>query len=72
LEIRIEARTRELQELAQKLEEQIKERTKELQEKLGELEKFNRLAVGREMKMIELKEEITKLKEQLQNKKTRF
>ncbi len=66
LEVRIQARTRELRELAQKLEEQVKERTKELQEKLGELEKFNRLAVGRELKMIELKEEITKLKEQLQ------
>ena len=69
LEIRTQARTRELQELAQKLEEQIRERTKELQNKVGELEKFNRLAVGRELKMIELKEEITKLKEQLQNQK---
>ena len=69
LEIRIQARTRELQELAQKLEEQIRERTKELQNKVGELEKFNRLAVGRELKMIELKEEITKLKEQLQDQK---
>lgn len=69
MEIRIHARTRELQELAQKLEEQIRERTKELQNKVGELEKFNRLAIGRELKMIELKEEITKLKEQLQNQK---
>jgi C4-dicarboxylate-specific signal transduction histidine kinase len=69
LEIRIKGRTGELQELAQKLEQQIRERTKQLQEKLAELQKFNRLAVGRELKMIELKEEITKLKEQLQNKK---
>lgn len=69
LEIRIQARTRELQELAEKLEEQVKERTKELQEKIGEMEKFNRLAVGRELKMIELKKEIEKLKDQLQNKK---
>jgi len=44
------------------LEEQVKERTKELQEKVEELERFHRLAVGRELKMIELKKEIEKLK----------
>ena len=37
--------------------------TKDLQNKLDELERFNKLAVGREFKMIELKEEIKKLKE---------
>lgn len=62
LEIRVQARTRELRELADSLEEQVKERTQELQTKITELEKFQRLAVGRELKMIELKKEAKKLK----------
>lgn len=44
------------------MEEKVKERTRELNEKVEELEKFQKLAVGRELKMIELKEEINKLK----------
>jgi len=35
-----------------------------------ELERFNRLAVGRENKMIELKEEIKKLEEELEEIKS--
>jgi len=62
LEIKVAARTRKLSELAQSLEEQVKERTKELQEKIQELEKFQKIAVGRELKMIELKKEIQRLK----------
>ena len=65
LEIKVAARTRELEELAQSLEEKVKEKTKELQERVAELERFQRLTVGRELKMIELKEEIKKLKEEL-------
>ena len=65
LEIKVRARTQELKDLAESLEKQVEERTKELQEKMEELEKFNRLAVGRELKMIELKEEIKELKEKL-------
>jgi len=68
LEIRVAARTRELRELSESLEEQVEERTEELQEKIEELEKFNKLAVGRELKMIELKKEIKKLKERLKTK----
>ncbi len=52
----------ELKKLQEELEEKVKERTKDLQEKIEELEKFNKLAVGRELKMLELKEEIEKLK----------
>jgi len=37
------------------VEEEVKKRTKEFQEKLEELEQFQKLAVGRELKMIELK-----------------
>jgi PAS domain S-box-containing protein len=58
----------ELKKLQLDLDEKIKERTKELQERIEELEKFHRLAVERELKMIELKEEIEKLKKLSENK----
>jgi methyl-accepting chemotaxis protein len=70
LEIKVQARTRELRNLIERQEEIIKERTKELQEKIVELERFNRLAVGRELKMIELKEEIERLKKELEKYKS--
>lgn len=60
LEIRVKARTQELRELADKLEDQVTERTSELQKKVQELEKMNRLMVGRELKMIDLKKQIKK------------
>jgi methyl-accepting chemotaxis protein len=63
LEIKVVARTKELKELAESLEDQVKERTKELQLRIEELEKFRELTIGRELKMIELKKEIEKLKE---------
>ena len=69
LEIKVKARTKELRELAERQEEIIKERTKEIQERMEELEKFHRLAVGRELKMIELKEEIKELKKELEQRK---
>ncbi len=62
LEIKVRARTRELEELVKRREEIIKERTKELNEKVKQLEKFNEFAVGRELRMIELKQEIDRLK----------
>lgn len=62
LEIKVKARTRELQELAEGLDEKVKQRTRELQEKIKELERFNRLAIARELKMIELKKELKKPK----------
>lgn len=69
LEIKVRARTEALLEERALLEEKVKERTKELREKIEELEKFHKLAVGRELKMIELKEEIKKLKEELAKEK---
>lgn len=65
LEIRVHSRTRELQKLANNLEEEVSRRTKEAQARVEELERFKRLAVGRELKMVELKKEIEKLKEYL-------
>ncbi len=65
LEIKVAARTKELRELTERQEEIIEERTKEIKEKLEESERFQKLTIGRELKMIELKEEIEKLKEEL-------
>jgi len=62
LEIKVEERTKELETLAQSLEEKVGDRTRELQEKIEELARFNRLSIGRELMMIELKKEIKKLK----------
>lgn len=48
---------------------EIKEKERELKEKVKELERFNRLAVGREIKMVELKKEIQALKKEVEGKK---
>lgn len=69
LEIKVRARTKELQESAESLNERVKERTKELQQKIEELERFNKLTVGRELKMVELKEQVERFKKALQEKK---
>jgi len=66
LEIKIEARTKELKKTAENLDLRVKERTKELQDKIRELERFHKLAIGRELKMVELKKELKKLKENLE------
>jgi len=63
LEKRVAERTKELKGFAESLDRQVKEKTKELQEKLNELEKMNKLMVGRELKMTELKKEIKTLKQ---------
>jgi len=68
LEIRVQARTRELEEFANSLNEQVKERTKELSERLVELERFHKLTVDREMKMIELKRELQEVERKKKKK----
>ncbi len=65
LEVRVAARTRELDKLIKTREETIRQRTRELQDRIDELEIVHRLSVGRELKMIELKKEIEKLKTEL-------
>jgi len=57
------------EDLRKNLEQKVEERTKELQEKLAEMERFQRLAVGRELKMVILKEEIKKLEKELEKYK---
>jgi uncharacterized membrane protein (DUF106 family) len=47
----------------------VDERTKELKEKVEELERFHKLTVGRELKMIELKNTIKELQKKLEELK---
>jgi PAS domain S-box-containing protein len=51
----------DLLRLNEELEERVAERTSELAEKNAELERLNRLFVGRELRMIELKEKLEAL-----------
>lgn len=66
LGIKVEERTKELKDLTRQLEEKVKERTRELEQKVGQLEGFEKITVDRELKMIELKKEIEKIKKQLE------
>jgi len=59
---KLEHKVRELEQVKDNLETQVKERTAELEEKVRELERLNRLFVDRELRMVELKDEIERLK----------
>ncbi len=52
-----------------KLEQKIKESQKELKERIEELQKFYKLTVGRELRMVELKKEVKRLREELRKEK---
>jgi methyl-accepting chemotaxis protein len=65
---RLSGREKELREAHRDLEQRVRERTAELtaandslQQKTNELERFNRLAVSREQRMIELKRQVNEL-----------
>lgn len=60
----------EIKKLQESLEEQVEKRTKELKNKINELEKFQKITVGRELKMVELKNEVMRLKNELANKRS--
>lgn len=62
LGVRVSARTRELEQLNRTLEQKIAARTKDLEIKVKALERFQKITIGRELKMIELKKEIEKLR----------
>lgn len=63
--IQVKAKTRQLKEQAETLGEENIEKTRALRERLKELEKFHRLTVGRELKMIMLKKEVKKMEARL-------
>lgn len=52
----------ETKKFQEKMEREINKRTIDLHNKIEELKKFQKLTVGRELKMIELKKEIEELK----------
>jgi len=55
----------EIRKLNEELEQRVKERTQELEDKNSELNRMNRLFVGRELRMVELKEKIRELESKL-------
>ena len=59
----------ELKKNQEHLEELVKERTKELEEKNKELNRFNKLFVGREFRIKELKDKVKELEKELRRKK---
>lgn len=62
LEETVSKRTAELQQIKNDLENTVAKRTQELTQNLAELEKFQKLIIDRELKMIELKKENERLR----------
>jgi hypothetical protein len=58
-----------LQQAHDSLELKVRERTEELNQKVEELKKFSKVALGRELRIIELKEEVKRLKDELSHGK---
>lgn len=66
-DITIQKQTQEkIKKLNEKLEQKVQERTNQLSAKNADLEKMNNFFVGRELRMIELKEQISTLQEKLE------
>ncbi|MBI3534391.1 MAG: hypothetical protein HY072_02745 [Deltaproteobacteria bacterium] len=61
---KVEAVTHELKHINESLEDRINIRTRELADRMMELEQFNKIAIGRELRMAELKREIAVLKKE--------
>lgn len=58
-----------LKKYALELENRVNQRTSELLKRVEQLEQVNKLIINRELKMVELKEELDELKKQLKSKK---
>ena len=56
-----------IEDYSKELEKKVKDRTEELNIKVKDMENFNKLSLGRELKMIELKKRIGELEGQIQN-----
>ncbi len=72
MERELKARTKELEKAnikANQLVEELKKSQKELQDKVEELERFRRITINRELKMIELKKKIKRLEESIEKLK---
>ncbi|MCA9388195.1 HAMP domain-containing protein [Candidatus Berkelbacteria bacterium] len=65
LEQRVAERTSELSSAKKSLETKVVERTEDLEKQVKKLKQFNKIAIGRELKMVELKKENKKLKAEL-------
>lgn len=59
---------KELEKYSKTLERKVAQRTRELKGNVNELERFNKIAVGRELRMIKLKKEINELCKKLGEK----
>jgi len=57
----------EIRKLNEELEQRVRERTKELERRNYELEQMNKAFVGRELKMVELKERIKELEAKIKS-----
>jgi len=62
----LKASRKKLEDYSQTLEEKVNQRTLQLNAKNQELERFNKMAVGRELKMIELKKTINELTQKIE------
>jgi len=58
----VRQRTAELEEVKTSLEREVAKQTSDLQMKVDELQRVNKVMVGRELRMAELKGEIEKLR----------
>ncbi len=63
LEATVAERTRQMLDVNNTLEAMVQERTSQLEQKLSEVEKLNKVMVGRELKMLDLKKENEQLKQ---------
>jgi len=68
LEIQVQARRGELGEISKKLDLEVLKKEGDLNQKMEELEETNKTTIKRELRMIELKKEIKKMKEELSKK----